>query len=87
MKILLVTLLVVALVSSGHVWNTVSYLPSAYTGLPFSLQLGSGSTAYTFIASDLPAFAIIDGKKGVITGKSDKAGAYPVHIKVVNDQG
>lgn len=87
MKILLLTLLVVALTSAGSPWHTVSYLPSVYTGLPFSLELGNGNTVYTYIANDLPSFAVIDGKKGVIVGKSDRAGAHPVSIKVINSQG
>jgi hypothetical protein len=87
MKIFVLSLLIVALVSAGSAWNTVSYLPSCYTGLPFSLELSNGQTAYTYIANDLPSFAVIDGKKGVIVGKSDKAGAYPVSIKVINQHG
>lgn len=87
MRILVLSVLLVALVSSQSAWNTVSYLPSCYTGLPFSLELSNGNTVYTYVANDLPSFAVIDGKKGVIVGKSDKAGAYPVSIRVINVRG
>ena len=87
MKILVLTLVVVALALANKQWHTVSYLPSVYTGVPFSIPLGTGQVVYTYVASDLPSFVSIDGAEGVIVGKGDKAGAHPVHIKVINANG
>ena len=80
-KILMKTLifaLLVALVFAGS-WDLPDSLPSSYTGLPFSFQLGAG---YTYAATGLPAWAIIDSAKGLLTGRSDKAGAWPFTLAV-----
>ena len=70
--------LLVALVFAGS-WDLPDSLPSSYTGLPFSFQLGSG---YGYVANGLPAWAVIDSSKGIITGKSEKAGAWPFTLDV-----
>ena len=77
MKTLIFALLV-ALVFAGS-WDLPDSLPSSYTGLPFSFQLGAG---YTYTATDLPAWAVIDSAKGLLTGRSDKAGAWPFTLAV-----
>jgi hypothetical protein len=88
MKVIIAALLIVAVVSGGaDTWSLPSSLPSCYTGLPFSLELSTGSADYSFEARDLPAFAAIDGKKGVISGKSESAGAWPINVKVSSKGG
>jgi len=82
MKAIISALLIVAVISGGVEWSLTSSLPSCYTGLPFNLELATGAVDYSFEAKDLPTFASIDGKKGVIVGRSEAAGAWPINIKV-----
>ena len=64
-------------------WNVPDTLPQCYTGLPFNLELSSSNAAsYTYHSDDLPSWASLDGKKGVITGSSQQAGAWPINVKV-----
>lgn len=77
MKTLIFALLV-AIVFAGH-WDLPDSLPSAYTGLPFSFQLGAG---YSFSAVGLPSWAVIDSSKGVLVGTCDQAGAWPFTLRV-----
>jgi hypothetical protein len=88
MKAIISALLIVAVLSGGasetaSLWSgVVSSLPSCYTGLPFNLELAGGSSSYSYEARDLPSFAAIDAKKGVITGRSESAGAWPINVKI-----
>ena len=75
MKAILVALLIVSAFAG---WNVPDSLPSCYTGLPFSYELGKG---YTYHPYNLPVWASIDSSKGVITGVSHKAGAWPFAIE------
>jgi hypothetical protein len=69
--------------ASAQQWDVVSTLPTCYTGLPFNLEIGSSaSQGYTFDAPDLPSWATLDQHKGVITGSSQQAGAWPINVKV-----
>lgn len=77
MKIIVFALLV-ALAFSFR-WNLPDSLPSSYTGLPFSFQLGSG---YTYYSADIPTWAAIDSSKGIITGQHTMAGAWPFSLEV-----
>jgi hypothetical protein len=79
MKILLLALLVATAVSVN--WNLPDSLPSCYTGLPFSFQLGAG---YSYKSVDIPAWAAIDAQKGLLSGASDKSGAWPFTLDVSN---
>ena len=82
MKAVLIAALI-AVVLSGHVaWEVVASFPSCYTGLPFNIAIGNGHAHYSYQAFDLPAFAKFDAVKGVISGTSSIAGAYPIAIKV-----
>ena len=79
MKVIILSLLV-ALAVSGGVWASLpESLPSCYTGLPFSFPLGVG---YTYHSVDLPKWAIIDSSKGIITGRSEIAGAWPFNLEI-----
>ena len=76
MKTLIFALLVAAAVAGE--WNLPDSLPSCYTGLPFEFQLGVG---YTYKSVDIPKWAILNSKKGIITGKHSVAGAWPFHLE------
>jgi len=78
MKTILFALLVVLAVSS-HQWDLPDSLPSCYTGLPFSFQLGAG---YEYYSTDIPTWAVIDSSKGIITGKHGISGAWPFTLDV-----
>lgn len=77
MKTLIFALLV-AIAFSGS-WDLPDSLPSSYTGLPFSFQLGAG---YTYAATGLPTWAVIDSEKGLLHGVSEVAGAWPFTLDV-----
>lgn len=83
MKAILIALLI-ASAFAGSAWNIPDSLPSCYTGLPFSFELGKG---YTYKSVDIPAWAAIDGAKGILTGVSDKAGAWPFGLRVIDGTG
>ncbi|CAM6006512.1 unnamed protein product [Sphagnum balticum] len=68
-------------------WDIVSSLPSGYTGLPFNLELTNGPENYQFKGHNVPQFATLDTVKGVITGQSSKAGAYPFSVDVTDNSG
>ncbi len=86
MKALLVAFLAGLAVSSN--WEVVDTLPPCYTGLPFNLELGNGKDhGYTYTSGDFPSWASLDKSKGVITGSSPTAGAWPVSIKVGDKNG
>ena len=74
MKTIILALLV-AIAFAGHLPDS---LPSCYTGLPFSFELGAG---YEYYSVDIPKWAIIDSSKGIITGKHDIAGAWPFTLE------
>ena len=71
---------------STNQWAVNSLLPQCYTGLPFNLEIGTGSASYVYDADDLPSWATLDKKKGVITGSCTTPGAWPINIKV-SDKG
>jgi hypothetical protein len=84
MKALLLALLVTLAVSQA--WDVVDTLPPCYTGLPFNLELSNGrDRGYIFESRDLPSWAVLDTKRGVITGSSQIPGAWPVTIRVGRD--
>ena len=78
MKAIIIAVLL-GLALAGGRWNLPDSLPSAYTGLPFSFQLGAG---YVYSSVDIPKWAVIDTSKGIITGKSELAGAWPFTLVV-----
>ena len=67
--------------ASCTAWDVPSTLPTCYTGLPFNIEVGN-SDSYSYEAHALPSWAALDKQKGVITGSSDQAGAWPISIKV-----
>jgi len=85
MKILVLSLLVAA-AFAGAVpqWDLPGSLPSCYTTLPFSFSLTPG---YTYKSVDIPAWAAINEKQGIITGKYDKAGAWPFTLNIGDGKG
>ncbi len=83
MKTIIFALLVAA-AFAGNQWNVPDSLPSSYTGLPFSFQLGTG---YTYKPVNLPTWAAIDAAKGILSGVSDKAGAWPFGLQVIDSTG
>lgn len=83
MKTILIALLIASAIAGGA-WNIPDSLPSSYTGLPFSFELGKG---YTYRSTDIPAWAIIDSAKGIISGVSEKAGAWPFGLRVTDAAG
>ena len=87
MKVILVALLVTLAFTNQQKWDVVSSLPVSYTGLPFNLELGHGSGQYAWAAEVLPNFAVLDSRTGIITGRSDAVGAWPITIKVSNGVG
>jgi large repetitive protein len=71
----------IALTSSQ--WGVPDTLPQCYTGLPFNLELSNSNAAsYSYSSADLPSWASLDAKKGVISGSSQSAGAWPINVKV-----
>lgn len=88
MKILILSILVIlAFADSTEKWDVVSSLPVSYTGLPFNLELGLGHTEYSWKAYTIPSFVHLDSVKGILTGQSQRTGAWPVTIKVINKGG
>lgn len=81
MKAILIALLIASAFAG---WNLPESLPSCYTGLPFSFTLGAD---YVYNAIDLPAWAAINGARGILTGQSDKAGAWPFSLRVTDKGG
>ena len=77
MKAVVFTLLIAVALSGA--WTLPDSLPSCYTGLPFSFPLGAG---YSYHSVDLPKWAVIDSSKGIITGRSEIAGAWPFNLEV-----
>ena len=83
MKAIFIALLVATAMTGD--WDDIpDSLPSCYTTLPFSFSLATG---YTYESVDIPSWATIDEKKGVITGQHDKAGAWPFTLTVGNGNG
>jgi hypothetical protein len=83
MKAILIALLVATAIASD--WDDIpDSLPSCYTTLPFSFSLAPG---YTYKSVDIPSWAIINEKKGIITGQYDRAGAWPFTLTVGNQNG
>jgi len=83
MKSFVVALLLLsALANSQLSWHVVDSFPSCYTGLPFTINLGTGREVYTYQVTGLPAFAVLDGTTGIITGKTEVVGAYPVSVRI-----
>ena len=76
-----------AAVALAGQWNVVSTLPQCYTGLPFNLELASGEVEYSYSSKDLPSWATLDRVRGVITGSTKQAGAWPVSIQVSDKSG
>ena len=70
--------LLITLVFSAN-WQVVDSLPTCYTGLPFEFSLGAG---YQYYSADIPAWAILDSKNGIITGRHNQAGAWPFTVEV-----
>ena len=85
MKAIFIALLVATATAMTGDWDDIpDSLPSCYTTLPFSFSLATG---YTYESVDIPSWATIDEKKGVITGQHDKAGAWPFTLTVGNGNG
>lgn len=84
MKSVAIALLLVVALAGNVKWDLPDSLPSCYTTLPFSFSLAPG---YTYKSVDIPAWAAINGKDGVITGKNDKAGAWPFTLSVADGKG
>jgi len=84
MKALLIALLVSAVLAGKTTWNLPDSLPSCYTTLPFNFTLTPG---YTYKSTDLPSWASIDQKQGLLIGQSDKAGAWPFSLSVGDSKG
>jgi hypothetical protein len=85
MKAIIIALLVgIALTATP--WDVVDTLPSCYTGLPFNLELGNGNSdsTYSYAANGLPSWASLDSGKGVISGSSQQAGAWPISVNVAD---
>lgn len=76
-----------ALAGGQTKWEVNSLLPQCYTGLPFNLEIGTGSASYVYYADDLPSWATLDSNKGVITGSCTTPGAWPVTIKIADKRG
>ena len=87
MKLFLLTLLVVFAFAGESKWDVVSSLPPTYTGLPFNLELGLGDVNYQYELQLAPEFVSLDAAKGVLIGRSTKAGAHPIAIRVRNQLG
>ena len=77
MRTIILALLIVFAVSVN--WKVMDSLPTCYTGLPFEFSLGAG---YQYYSADIPAWAILDSKNGIITGRHDRAGAWPFTVEV-----
>lgn len=73
--------------AGGSKWEINSLLPQCYTGLPFNLEIGTGSASYVYVADDLPSWATLDSRKGVITGFSSTPGAWPISVRVSDKSG
>jgi len=84
MKTLLISVLIVAAFAGNINWGLPDSLPSCYTTLPFSFSLTPG---YTYKSIDIPTWAAINQKQGIITGQYDKAGAWPFTLNVVDGKG
>lgn len=76
-----------ALAGGNNQWAINGVLPQCYTGLPFNIEIGTGSANYVYVADDLPSWATLDSKRGVITGSSTTPGAWPVSIKIADSKG
>ena len=88
MKAILLALFVTLAVSGLNNWDLVDTLPACYTGLPFNLEISGGKErGYIYEGRDLPNWALLDVKKGIITGNSQSAGAWPVTIRVGDRDG
>lgn len=76
-----------ALAGGSTKWEVNGVLPQCFTGLPFNLEIGTGSANYVYFADDLPSWATLDSKKGVITGSCNTPGAWPITIKIADKGG
>ncbi len=84
MKTILIAVLVATALAGGAKWDLPDSLPSCYTTLPFSFSLNPG---YTYKSVDIPTWAAINQKQGIITGKYDRAGAWPFTLLVSDGKG
>ena len=86
MKIILaICLLTIAF--SGAINVSTKPLPSCVTGTPFKISIDDkASNIYNIRTVASPAFVSID-TKGVISGSTAKAGAFPVTVQVSDKSG